>query len=140
LGIAVDHYRLVTLFLQRERGVAAAVIEFYSLPYAIRTRTEDHDLLSVCCVGFILVFVGRVQIRRERLELGPASVDTFEHRIDAASVAVLAHFLLGGRQNGRQALIGKTCTLRVSKRSIRDRLKPHASKFPLVLRDLKQVV
>ena len=39
LGIAVDHDGFVTILTQRVTGVAAAVIEFNSLPDPIRTGT-----------------------------------------------------------------------------------------------------
>ena len=46
LGIAVDHDRLDAHFLERETGVAAAVIELDSLPYAIGPAAQNHDLLA----------------------------------------------------------------------------------------------
>ena len=47
LGIAVDHDRLDAELLQRERRVAAAVVELDALPDAVRTAAEDHDLLAI---------------------------------------------------------------------------------------------
>ena len=46
LGVAVDHDRLDAIFLQRERCVAAAVIELNALADAVRTAAQDHDLLA----------------------------------------------------------------------------------------------
>ena len=42
--IAVDHDRFETRFVQRERRVAAAVIKLDSLPDAVRSGAENHDL------------------------------------------------------------------------------------------------
>ena len=45
LGIAVDHHRLEAFVAQRERGVAAAVVELDALPDPVRTAAENHDLV-----------------------------------------------------------------------------------------------
>ena len=47
LRIAVDHDRLDAELLQRERRVAAAVIELDSLPDAVRAAAQNHDLLAI---------------------------------------------------------------------------------------------
>ncbi len=44
--IAIDHDRLVAVFAQRERSVAAAVIELNSLPDAVGPAAENDDLSS----------------------------------------------------------------------------------------------
>ena len=46
LRIAVDHDRLDAEFLQREGGVAAAVIELDALADAVGAAAQDHDLLA----------------------------------------------------------------------------------------------
>ena len=45
--IAVDHDRFDAELLQREGGVAAAVIELDSLPDAVGTAAENHDFLAI---------------------------------------------------------------------------------------------
>ena len=56
--IAVDHDRLETGFAQRKRSMTAAVVKLDSLPDAIRTRAEDHDLAPVGWLRFVFRFVG----------------------------------------------------------------------------------
>ena len=46
LRIAVDHDRFDAEFLQRERRVAAAVIELDSLADAVGAAAQDHDFLA----------------------------------------------------------------------------------------------
>ena len=47
LRIAVDHDGLVADLLEREGGVAAAIVELDALADAVRAAAEDDDLLSV---------------------------------------------------------------------------------------------
>ena len=81
--VAVDHDGLDAEFLQRERGVAAAVIELDSLPYAIGAAAENHDLLAIGGGGFVLGFVARIHVRREAFEFGGAGIDAIEDGFDA---------------------------------------------------------
>ena len=83
LGVAVDHDGLEPLLAQRERGVAAAVVELDALPDAVRSAAEDHDLLPRRRIGLALLLVGAVQIGRERLELRGAGVDPLVGRLQA---------------------------------------------------------
>ena len=94
LRIAVDHDRLVAVVAQRERGVAAAVIEFNSLPDAIGPAAENDDFLLVGRRGLVFLFVGRVKVRREAFELGGAGVDAFVDRHHAVLLAQVANFFL----------------------------------------------
>ena len=80
LGVAVDHHGLEPFVAQRERGVAAAVVELDPLPDPVRAAAEDHDLLPRRRIGLALLLVRAVQIRRERLELGGAGVDALVRR------------------------------------------------------------
>ena len=75
LGVAVDHDGLEPLLLERERRVAAAVVELDALPDAVGAAAEDHDLAPVGRVGLALALVRGVEVRRERLELRRAGVD-----------------------------------------------------------------
>src|SRR5205814_8587938 len=68
LGIAVHHDRLDTELLQGEGGMAAAVIEFATLPDPVRPAAENHDLLATARLGFAFALVARIEIRREALE------------------------------------------------------------------------
>jgi hypothetical protein len=64
--------------LQRERGVAAAVIELDSLPDAVGPAAQNHDLLAIRGRGFALRFVAGIEIRREAFELGRTGIDAIE--------------------------------------------------------------
>ena len=46
LGIAVDHDGLVARLGQRERGMAAAIVELDTLSDAVRTAAQDDDLFA----------------------------------------------------------------------------------------------
>ncbi len=61
----------------------AAVVELDALADAVRPAAEDHDLLAFGPLGLVFAFVGRIQIGRERLELGAAGIDGIEYRFDA---------------------------------------------------------
>ena len=86
LRIAVDHDGFVARLLQRERGVAAAVVELDPLPDTIGTAAEDHDLLAVGRLRFARRAarerrrIGRIHIGGGGGELGRAGVDALEHR------------------------------------------------------------
>ncbi len=91
LRIAVHHDRLDAELLQRERGVAAAVVELDSLADAIRAAAQDHDLLAIRWIRLALRFVARIKIGREAFEFGRAGIDAIEHRRDAQFFAARAH-------------------------------------------------
>ncbi len=78
LGIAVDHDRFDVFVLQRERRVAAAVIELDSLADAVGSAAQNHDLFAIVGVGFAGGFVGGIEIRREAFEFGRAGIDAIE--------------------------------------------------------------
>ena len=80
LGIAVDHDRFVAFVAQRERGVTAAVVELEALPDAVRPAAEDDDLAPRRRIGLAFLFVGAVEVGRERLELCRAGVDALVGR------------------------------------------------------------
>src|SRR5581483_5028359 len=75
---------------------AAAVIEFNSLPYTVRTTPEDDHLLLLARRGLVFFFIGRVEIGREALKLGGTSVHTLVNRRDAKLLAHLADLLRAG--------------------------------------------
>src|SRR5690606_9984562 len=97
--VAVDHDRFVPGLAQREAGVDAAVIELDALPDPVRTTAENDDLATVAGVGLVLRlaegrrFVGRIHVRRDRLELGGAAVDALEYREHPETMAQRAHFI-----------------------------------------------
>ena len=111
LRIAVDHDRLVARRAQRERGVAAAIVELDPLPDPVRAAAEDDDLFALRGVGFASDlagergFVGRIHVGRGRCELSRAGVDALEHRLNAEPLA--------RRRDVGFGLAGKRCKARV---------------------------
>src|SRR5882672_2673962 len=69
LRVTVHHDGLVAIFTQSEGGVAATVIELDSLPDAVRSRSEDDDLLSRRRCRLIFLVVTGVEIGCETLKL-----------------------------------------------------------------------
>ena len=90
LRVAVDHDRLDAHLLQRERRVAAAVVEFDSLADAVGAAAENHHLLAIHRVGFARRFVVGVQIRCEALELRGAGIHAAEDGAYAQLLAAVA--------------------------------------------------
>ena len=97
LRIAVDHDGLVAGLLQREGGVAAAIVELDALADAVRPAAEDDDLLLVGgraprrrSAARERRLVGRIHVGGGRGELGGAGVDPLEHRPHAERAAALA--------------------------------------------------
>ena len=83
LGVAVDHDRLVAGVVKGEAGVHTAVVELDALADAVRPRAEDDDLAAVGGRRLVFLFVGRIEVRRVRDELGGARVDGLERGADA---------------------------------------------------------
>ena len=87
LRIAVEHDRLEAQAGQGKCGLAAAVIELDALADAVRPAAEDQDLAAAGGAGFVLGFVGAVQIGRLCLELGCTGVDALEGGVDGEALA-----------------------------------------------------
>jgi hypothetical protein len=80
LRIAVHHDRLVAVFTQRKRRMAAAVVELNSLPDPVRPAPKNHDLLLLRRRRLILFVVAAIEIRREALKLRRARIHHLVHR------------------------------------------------------------
>ena len=114
LGVRVHHHHLEPPLPQRERRVAAAPVELDALPDPVRPAAEDEDAAAapprvagrrsqVAGLGFGLATwdlrlgtvpaVGRIEIRRRRLELAGAGVDRAELGTDAEGEAPRADVL-----------------------------------------------
>ena len=114
LGIAVDHDRLVAVVAQRERCVAAAVVELNSLPDAVGPAAENDDFLLVGRRRFVFVFVGRVEIRREALEFRGAGVHALVDRHHAVLLAQVANLFLPFQPpDAGQAPVGESHALAI---------------------------
>ena len=113
LRIAIDHDRLVARLAQRERGVAAAIVELDPLPDPVRTAAEDDDLAALGRVRLAgrrspeRRFIGRVHIGRRRGELGGAGVDALvDRRTPSPAARAGDHGLLDIGERG-EARVGE---------------------------------
>ena len=79
LRVAVDHHDVVAGVAQREARVDAAVVELDPLPDPVRPGAQDDDRRLPVGRDLRLVFVGGVEVRRLRFELGRAGVDGLVH-------------------------------------------------------------
>ena len=79
LGIAVDHDRFDAHLLQRERRMAAAVVELDSLPYPVGTAAENDHFFARARIGFARALVVRIEIGREAFKLGRAGIHAAEY-------------------------------------------------------------
>ena len=106
-GVAVDHDRFIARILEREAGVATAIVEFDPLPDPVRPAAQDHDLLAVARVRLILGlakarrFISRIEIGGLRLEFGGAGVDRLVDGAHAQLVTQSAHLGLGDAASHR---------------------------------------
>ena len=79
----------------------AAIVKLDPLPNAVRATTKDDNLIAVrrLCLTFRRSkdrrFIGRIHIRRLRLELRRAGIYPLEHGAHAQLVTGLAHLCLG---------------------------------------------
>jgi hypothetical protein len=124
LGVAVDHDRLEAQLLERHRRVDAAVVELDALADAVGAAAEDDHLARVGRVRLALVLVGRVEVRRVRLELGGAGVDPLVDRDDARGLARGADLALGGAGQGRDAPVRQPAALVAAQGRGVDRREP----------------
>jgi hypothetical protein len=90
--VAVDHDRFVAGILQREGGMAAAIVELDALADAVRTAAEDDDLLGVRRLGLATGAPANglhrsSTCRRRRGEFGRAGVDALVDRMHAERCA-----------------------------------------------------
>ncbi len=81
--IAVDHDGFVTIVMQREGRVAAAVVKLNALADSVRPAAENQDFLFIRGRGFVFFFVGGVEIRRVAFKFRGAGVNEFVHRTNA---------------------------------------------------------
>ena len=126
LRIAVDHDGFIAGVVQREAGMAAAVVELDALADAVRAAAEDDDLLLVRWCALIdgrareERFVGRVHVGGGRGELGGAGVDALEHRTHVERLALGGHLGLGCARQHRKPRVGEAHRLQ----------GPHAERVP----------
>ena len=119
--VAVDHDGFIAGVMQREAGMAAAIIELDPLPDAVRPTAEDDNLGGVARLRFAIGgaktrrFIGRIHIRRLGSEFAGAGINALEHRADPQGTAFGGdlRFQLAGQIG--DAGIGKTHGLQTAK-------------------------
>ena len=136
LRVAVDHYRLEAVLMERERGVTAAVIELNSLPDAVRSAAQDDDFLLLRWRGFVFFLVGRIQVRGIAFEFCGAGVHALVHRADVMFLAQVADFFLCTlpifqAPYGCQPFVGKAHALRIAQHLSRKRFHGMLLQFKL---------
>src|SRR5271157_376204 len=144
-GIAVDHDGLETIVAQRECGVAAAVVELNSLPDTIGPAAQDDDFLAIGRSGLVFVFVGRIHVRSEALELGGAGVHALVDWANVVPGAQLVHSLqsalaLVRMQRLPQPCVGEAHALEVAQSSRADGFQGEAAQLGLFVRDFLKLV
>jgi hypothetical protein len=86
-----------------------------------KPASSDRDLGPLGADRLVLVLVGRVEVRRLRLELGGARVDRLGHGDDSELLAAGAHVgFLAGKLLGERS-VGETQSFGVPKLVARDR-------------------
>ena len=110
--IAIHHDRFVSVFFQRKRSVAAAIIKLNPLPDAVRPAAQNHHLRTIHRRRFILFFVRRIQIRCKGFELRRAGIHPLEHRLHAQFFASRAHARCFHAPQFRDFLIARARPLR----------------------------
>ena len=115
--------------------MAAAVIELNSLPDAIGSAAQDDDFFLVSGCGFVLFFVGRVQIWSEAFEFGGAGVHALVHGLNLVFLSQMADFFLiafaAQAPGSGEASVGEAHTLGVAEHLGRDRFKRMLFDFKL---------
>src|SRR5262249_8527086 len=121
LRITIDHDRFEACLLQRERGVAATIIELDALTDAVWSAAEDDHLLPVRWRGFRgslsgkRCLVGRVHVGGRGGEFGGAGVDALEYRPDGERVPALRDFRRRQARETAEPRVGKTHRLETAK-------------------------
>src|SRR5271163_2675792 len=95
--------------------MAAAVIEFDSLPDAVGAAAKNHDFGAGLYVRFVFVLVGGIKIRREGFEFGRAGVHAFKNRGDAVAGALEANGSRGAFPDLRKLLVAGAVALHFAK-------------------------
>src|SRR5208282_6445562 len=99
--------------------MAAAVIEFDSLPDAVRSTAENHDFGAGLYVGFVFVLIGGVKIRCEGFEFRRAGVHAFENRSDAITRALEANRCWSAFPDLRELLVARAVALHFAQKIFR---------------------
>ena len=99
--------------MQREAGVATAIVELDALTNSIRSTAENDDLVLCRRRTFVGHFsgerrlIGRIHVGRWRREFGGAGIDALEHRADAKRMPACLHFGFGQVGEHGKPRVGK---------------------------------
>ena len=99
--------------MQREAGMAAAIVELDALADPVGAAAENDDLVlgrRRTLVGYLAGegrFIGRIHVGGRRGEFGRAGIDALEHRADAKRMTLRLHLGLGRIGEHGKARVGK---------------------------------
>jgi len=91
-----------------------AIVELNALPDPIGSAAQNHHLAALVGFRLVLTFVGGIQVRRERLELGTAGIDGLVYRRHFKCVAGLRDLRFLGAAQIRDPAVGKSERLEFS--------------------------
>ena len=114
LWVAVDHDRVIALITQRERRLTATVVELDALADSVRSAAQDQHPALAGVANLVILAVGRVEVRRVRLELGGAGVDPVVDRGDPLAPALIADRQRVGTQRDSDLGIAEAHDFRLS--------------------------
>ena len=113
LRVAVDHDGLEAVRAAGHGGMHAAVIELDTLPDAVGTTAQHHDLVIAAGRRFAFLFIGGIHVGCRGRELGRTGVNPFVDRPHCQVVTTLTYLALGTIQQARQPTVGKTLALQL---------------------------
>ena len=105
--VAIHHDGLEAVRPQGHRGVYAAVVKLDSLADAVRPAAEDDDLFPRGRRRLALLVVAGIKIGGRGVKFRRTGIDPLEDRVNSVAVSALAHRLLFGLQQQRDAPVGK---------------------------------
>ncbi len=127
LRVVVYHDALYPHLAERERRVAAAVVEFDPLPDPYGPAADYHNLPSCGRHALVLAFISRIVIGRPRLELRSAGV---HHLVDGHNPFLEPHVPHHGclmAYGGRNLLIRVAHPFRLIQKPLAENLLPQAA-------------
>ena len=108
-GVRIDHQRFEAVFLERERGMHAAIIKFNALADAVGAAAKNHDLARGRGADFVIAaIVGGIIIGRVSLEFGGAGVHEAIAGDEAKLFALGADGVLGAPGEMGDLAVGKS--------------------------------
>jgi len=106
--IAVYHRDFKSFFPKSHYRVYAAVIEFYSLSYPVRTAAENNNFFPVTRFQLIFFFISGIHIWSIRTKLCRTRIDSLINRYYSQLFPHFTKILLGNSAKGRNVHVRKT--------------------------------